>query len=78
LETHQAQLVVSLADPMRSGHGVFRDAEDVTHSVTVRQKRKKLRSSSLDGTSTGPVDRPEVLSLMLKLNRKRCPFDASE
>ncbi len=78
LETHQAQRVVPLADSMRGGHRVFRDVEDVTHSVTVCQKRKKLRSSSLDGTGTGPVDRPEVLSLMLKLNRKRCPCDASE
>ena len=78
LETHQAQLVVPLADSMRSRHRVFRDVEDVTHSVTVCQKRKKLRSSSLNGTGTSPVDRPEVLSLMLKLNRKRCPCDALE
>lgn len=77
LQARQPQIVIPLDDQMCGWNGVFRDFENVTERVAFGQERKKLRSSSFDSACTGTVKHPEVVSLMLELNRERCPGDAS-
>lgn len=76
-QSSQTQVVIPPDDEMSGWDGIFRDLEDVAQRAALDQERKKLRSSSLYGTGRRTIERPEVLSLMLKLNRERFPGDAS-
>ncbi|WP_240740986.1 hypothetical protein [Deinococcus sp. Arct2-2] len=70
LQALQTQAVVSVNHVASRAHPICGDVHDITFTSTFRQQREELRPSSLHRTSTRAVNRPELVSLMLKLNRR--------
>ena len=69
LKPQQAFGVVAL-DQLASGdHGIFRDLENVARRAAFGEKCKKLRPTPLHSTGAGAVNAPEVVWMMLELER---------